>query len=96
MNTIRGKLKFKIFQILLESVCSSTITMGRLVENNCLEKYAVVQWYVQAKNITTNIKVKVFLTLPALSTTNVVIWRYHLDDSTKGRYNMILVRDILI
>ena len=31
MNTIKGKAKFKNFCILLDSGCSSTIVMGRLV-----------------------------------------------------------------
>ena len=33
-------------------------------------------------------------TLPTLSVTNVVIWKCHLDDSAKGRYDMILGQDL--
>ena len=33
MNTIKGKAKFYIFCVLLESGCSYTIVMGRLVKN---------------------------------------------------------------
>ena len=44
-----------------------------------------MQWHTQAGNITTNIKVKVDFTLPALRATNVVTWRCHIDDSVKGR-----------
>ena len=54
-----------------------------------------MQWHMQAGNLTTKFKVKVDFTLPALSATNVVTWNCHLDDSAKGRYNMILGRDIL-
>ena len=54
-----------------------------------------MQWHTQAVNITNNLKVKVDFTLPTLSTTNVVMWECHVDDSAKGRLYMILERDIL-
>ena len=54
-----------------------------------------MQWNTQSGNITTNLKVKVDLTLPTLSATNIATWNCHVDDSAKGRYNMILGRDIL-
>ena len=54
-----------------------------------------MQWTTQAVNITTNLKVKIDFTLPVLSTTNVVTWNFHVDDSTKGRYNIILGRYLL-
>ena len=34
MNTKRIRTKFKNFQILVDSGCSSTIVIGRLVKNN--------------------------------------------------------------
>ena len=57
MNTIKGKVRFKNFQILLDSGCSSKILMGRLVEKLGRKKDALMQWHVQYGNITTNIKV---------------------------------------
>ena len=51
---------------------------------------------MQAVNITTNIKVKVDFTLPTLSTTNFVYWKSSVDDSDKGRYDIILGRYLLI
>ena len=45
--------------------------------------------------ITTNLKVKIDFTLPALSTTEIVMWKFHVDESAKSRYDMILGRDIL-
>ena len=95
MNTRNGKAKFKIFRILLESGCSSTIVMGRIIEKLCPENDAPMQWNTQAVNITTNLKVKIDFTFPALSVTNVVTWNCHVDDYTKGRYDMILGRVIL-
>ena len=54
-----------------------------------------MQWHAQASNITTYIKVNVDFTFPALSATNSVTWKFHADDSAKGRYGMILGQDIL-
>ena len=54
-----------------------------------------MQWHTQVGNITTNIKVKVDFALPALIATNVVMWKFHVDYSAKGRYDIILGRDIL-
>ena len=96
MNNRKGKEKFKNYHILLDSGCSSTIVMGRLVEKLRPEKDSLIQWITQAGNITTNFKVKIYFTLPALSATNVVTWDYHVDDFAKGRYYMILGQDILV
>ena len=71
------------------------ILMGRLVEKLHPDKYDVMQWHTQAGNITTNHNVKVYFTLPKLSVMNVVTWECHVDDSNKGRYDMILGLDIL-
>ena len=54
-----------------------------------------MQWNTKAGNITTNIKVKVDFTLPALSATDVVTWNFHVDESAKCRCGMILGRVIL-
>ena len=59
------------------------------------EKVDPMQWHAQAGNITTNIKVKADFTLPALNVTNVVKWKFHVDDSAKVSYDIILVLDIL-
>ena len=53
-----------------------------------------MQWKTQAGNITTNFKVEVYFTLPALGTMNVATLKCHVDDSAKGRYDMILGGDI--
>ena len=89
MNIRKGTLKFNNFQIVLGSGCSSTIVIGRLVGKHTLEKYDVMQRHTQAVNITTNLKVKVDFTLPSISATNIVTQKCHLDDSAKGRYDMI-------
>ena len=95
MNTRHGRSRFKKFGILLESGCSSTIVMGRIVEKLHPEKDSVMQWHTQAITITTDNKVKVYFTLPKPSPKNVVTWKCHVDKSAKGRYNMILGRDLL-
>ena len=95
MNTGKGRAKFKNFQILLSSRCSPTIIMGSIVEKLYPEKDAVIQWHTQAGNITTNLKVKVYFTLPRLRAMNVVTWKCHVDDSAKCRYDLILGRYLL-
>ena len=49
---------------------------------------------MQAGNITTNLKVKIYFNLPENSAPKIVMWDCHVDDSAKGRYDMILGRDI--
>ena len=49
-----------------------------------------MHWHTQAGNITTNLKVGVYFTLPTISATNVLTWKCHVDDSAKGGYDMIL------
>ena len=95
INNILGRESFKNFRILLESGCSSTISMRRLVEKTRLEKRAVIQWNTQAGNITINIKIKLYFTLPTIRATNVVTWKCHVDDPSKGRYDMILGQYLL-
>ena len=52
----------------------------------------MIQWHTQAGNITTNIMVKIYFTLPEISATEIVTWSCHVDDSAKSRYDMILCR----
>ena len=55
----------------------------------------MIQWNTQASKITTNSNVKIDFTSPELSVMKIVTWNWHMDDSAKGRYNIILGRDIL-
>ena len=73
MNTRHGRAKFKNFQIILDSVCSSTILMVKLVEKLHPEKDDVMQWHTKAGYITNSHKVKLYFTLPTLSATNGVM-----------------------
>ena len=54
-----------------------------------------MKWHTQAGNITTNLKVKIDLTLPEFSATEMMKWNYHVDESAKDRYDIILVREEL-
>ena len=65
--------------------------MGRPVETLSPENDAVIQWHTQAGNITTNLKVELDFTLLTLIATNDATWKCHMDDSAKGRYDMILL-----
>ena len=89
------KENFNKFRILLDGGCSFAVVMVRLSKKLRLEKYDMMQWHTQASNIITNIKVKVYFTVPALSATNAVTWKYHVYKSPKVRCDMILGRDIL-
>ena len=53
-----------------------------------------MQWHTQAVNPTTNLKVKIYFTLPKFSATKIVMWGCHLDYSAKGIYFIILGRYI--
>ena len=68
------------------------ILTRKLVEKLDPKIDAVMQWQMQAGNITTNFKVKIDFTLPTLSATNVVTWKCHVYESARGRYDMILGR----
>ena len=53
-----------------------------------------MQWHTQAGNININIKVEVEFTLPELIATDVVTWKCHVYESAKGRYDIILGKDL--
>ena len=46
-------------------------------------------------NITINLKIKIDFSFPELSAMKIVTWNFHVDDSAKGRYDIIFGRDIL-
>ena len=50
---------------------------------------------MQAGNITTNLKVKIYFTLPQISATKTATWNFHVDDYARGRYDIILGRCLL-
>ena len=54
-----------------------------------------MQCHTQSDNITTNLKDEVYFNLTTFSVTNVLTWKYYVNDSTKGKYYMILGRDLL-
>ena len=54
-----------------------------------------MQWQTQAGKITTNSKVRIDFTLTEISATEIVMWNCHVDESSKGIYDMILGRDLL-
>ena len=70
--------------------------MGRLISRTNTKYDAMIQWHTQVAIITTNIKVKIYFTLPELSAAKTVTWKCHVDDYAKVRYGMILGRYLLI
>ena len=89
MNTRRGKAKFKNFRILLDSRCSYRSVMRSIMKNFEIKEGSVVEYHIQADNITTNLKVKIYFTLPEFSTTKTVTWNCHVYDTANGRYDII-------
>ena len=94
-NTQKGRAKFNNFLILLDSGCSSTIVTRILIEKINPKKICCDKKAYTGVNITTNINVKIFSTLNNISAMKIVTWNFHVDDSSKGRYDMILVRNLL-
>ena len=56
----------------------------------------MIQWHIKARIITTNLKFKIDFILPDIVARKNVTGNFHVDDSNKRRYDMILGRDILI
>ena len=69
---------------------SSTTVIRKLTTKLINKRDNLIQWHTQTGNITANLKIKIYLTLPELSVTNIVTWNCHVDDSARGRYDMIL------
>ena len=69
--------------------------MRILISKIITKKDALTQWNKKVGNITTNLKVKIEFTSSELSAKKIVTWNFHVDDSSKGRYNIILGRDLL-
>ena len=95
MNIHRGKEKVNNFQILLDSRCSSTILMRSIIAKLKTKKDYLMQWQTQAGNLSTNIKVKIYCTLPNFSVANIVMWYFQVFESAKGRYDVVLGRDLI-
>ena len=55
-----------------------------------------MQLHTPVGSITTNIKVNILFILPGITATKIVTWNFHVDDSAKVRYDMILGRYPLI
>ena len=70
------------------------IIMRRLTTKIRTKEDIVMQWKTQAGNITTNLKVKIFLTIPEFSATKKVTWLFNVDDSTKSKYIIVSGRYI--
>ena len=54
-----------------------------------------MQLHIQVGNITTNLKVRIYFTLPELSAAKIVMWNCHVGDSSKVMYGVILGLDLL-
>ena len=96
MNICKDEAKFNNFRILLDSGYSSTIVTRIPIEKLNPKKDTVMKWHKQPINITTNLKVNIYFTLHELSATKTMTWNCHVGDSSKGRYDLILGRYLLM
>ena len=69
MNTRRGKVKLENFRVLLYGRCTSMILIIRLTKTLEAKEYFVKQCRTRVGNITTNLKVKIDVTLPEFIST---------------------------
>ena len=95
MSTCRGRVIHKNAWLLLDRGCSSAVVIMRLMLKLLKTKYPVTQWQIQAGNITTDHKVKIYLTSPDFSVTKHLTWNFCVDDFAKSSYNVILGRYLL-
>ena len=95
MNTHSGREKFRNFQIILNIGRSSTILMDNLTSKLKQKETTMNRWETQSRKFTTSTKANIYFCLPSLNATKIVTWKYHVDDPTKVRYDMILGRDLL-
>ena len=54
-----------------------------------------MKWNTQAGFITANLNFKMDFTLPGFREKEILTCNFHVDDSAKGRYDIILAKDIL-
>ena len=52
-------------------------------------------WETQARKFTTSKKVNIDFCLQEFRATKTMTWKFHIDESTNGRYDMTLGRDLL-
>ena len=69
--------------------------MGNMTSKLKTKQSAKTTWGTQVGKFTSLKKLNLDFFLPEFSATKIVIWKCHIDKSTNGRYDMIIVRDIL-
>ena len=58
-------------------------------------RYDVIKFHTQTGHITTNLRVKIDFTSSKISATEILTWKFHVDDSAKDIYDMISGRYLL-
>ena len=69
--------------------------MGKLTSKLKTTETDKTMWEAQSREFTTWKKVNVEFCLSGFSATKIVMWKFHVDESTYGRYDMILGRYLL-
>ena len=52
-------------------------------------------WESQEMNFTAPKKVNIYFCLPEFSVTKILAWKFHVDNQTNSRYDIILDRDLI-
>ena len=80
---------------MLDSGSSSTIVVIELNPKLKSKEAEKTMWETQSGKFTTSKKENVDFFLTEFSATKIVTWKFHVKESTNGRYDMILGRDLL-
>ena len=71
------------------------ILTRRIISKLKTKEVAVIQWYTQAGNINTNLRVRIDFALPEFSAKKIMMWECYMDNSSKGIHGIFLGRYIL-
>ena len=90
MNTLRVNSKFSNFHIILDSGCSSVILTRNITSNLKIPNISKPVRKKQGGNYTTIDKVIIYLCLPYFNSRKTLAFKFHVDNFTGRRYDMIL------
>ena len=71
------------------------IVNGRMTQKLKHKTATPTEWITQSGNFTTKYIINKDFTLPDFSETKTMTWKYHVDESTEGRHDIIISRGLL-
>ena len=85
-----------ILCILLDFGCISDILNGIMTQKLKYKPDTSTEWITQAGKFTAKSMANIYFNLTEFNATKIVTWKCHVDESTKGQYDVIIGRDLLI